>query len=450
MLTLPVEGLRTILPFRPVFSKRTFALISVLLSGGLLASGPRTICAVLRLCGLGSDRTFHKYHRFLGRAKWSSLNASRILLNLLIVAFCKVDGPLVFGIDETIGRRRGAKINAKGIYRDPVRPSHPHFVKCSGLRWVCLMLLSAINWAGKVWALPFLTALAPSGHYCKARNKKHKKITDWARQMIRVLGRWLPGRKVIVVADSSYSALELLNTVKDKATLITRLRPDAALYEPAPERKAGQIGRKRLKGKRLSTLKEQLTSPALCWQSVIVPQWYGQKNKRMELGSGTAVWYHSGMEPVPVRRVLPRDMKGKGEPAALLGTDLTLDGLTIVNYFIRRWALEVTFREVRTHLGVEGQRQWPDQAIARTTPLLLSLFSITALWADELNRQGKLLVQKTAWYQKQQPTFSDALAAVRRQLWAHHPFCISDESHPTTQISVRWIAFLTETLARAA
>lgn len=450
MLTLPVEGLRTILPFRPVFSKRTFALISVLLSGGLLASGSRTICAVLRLCGLGSDRTFHKYHRFLSRAKWSSLNASRILLNLLIVAFCKVDEPLVFGIDETIERRRGAKINAKGIYRDPVRSSHSHFVKCSGLRWVCLMLLSPINWAGKVWALPFLTALAPSEHYCKAQNKKHKKITDWARQMIRVLSRWLPGRKVIVVADSSYSALELLNTVKDKATLITRLRLDAALYEPAPERKAGQIGRKRLKGKRLSTLKEQLTSPALCWQSVIIPQWYGQKNKRMELSSGTAVWYHSGMEPVPVRWVLLRDMKGKGEPAALLSTDLTLDGLTIVNYFIRRWTLEVTFREVRAHLGVESQRQWSDQAIARTTPLLLSLFSITALWADKLNRQGKLLVQKTAWYQKQQPTFSDALAAVRRQLWAHHPFCISDESHPTTQISVRWIAFLTETLARAA
>lgn len=416
-----------------------------------MATGARTICAVLRFCGLGSEKAFHKYHRFLSRAKWSGLKASRILLALLVETFCKPDEPLVFGIDETIERRQGTKIKAKGIYRDPVRSSHSHFVKCSGLRWMCLMLLTTISWADRIWALPFLTALAPSERYCKENRKKHKKITDWARQMICLISRWLPGRKIIVVADSSYSALELLSVTKDKATIITRLRLDAALYKQAPNTRPGQVGRRRLKGDRLSTLKEQLSSSRrLSWQQLVIPQWYGQRDKKMEISSGTALWYHSGMKPVFIRWVLLKDPQGNGKPVALLSTDVCLNEQAVVNYFIRRWTVEVTFKEVRTHLGVETQRQWSDKAIARTTPLLMGLFSITTLWADALNKQGKLLVQKMAWYQKQQPTFSDALAAVRKQLWVHHPFYTSVQIGQTAEIKMQWIAFLTETLARAA
>ncbi len=147
MAALPAEGSKAIIAFRSVFTKRTFILLHTLLTGALLATGSRTICTVLRFCGLGSEKAFHKYHRFLSRAKWSGLKASRILLGLLIENFCSPDEPLVFGIDETIERRRGMKIKAKGIYRDPVRSSHSHFVKCSGLRWMCLMLLTTVPWA---------------------------------------------------------------------------------------------------------------------------------------------------------------------------------------------------------------------------------------------------------------------------------------------------------------
>jgi len=450
MEPLTVEGSKAIIAFRLLFTKRSFALLQVLLTGALLATGSRTICTVLRFCGLGSEKAFHKYHRFLSRAKWSGLKASRILLGLLIENFCKSDEPLVFGIDETIERRRGAKIKAKGIYRDPVRSSHSHFVKCSGLRWMCLMLLTTIPWADRIWALPFLTALAPSERYCKEHRKKHKKITDWARQMICLTSRWLPDRKVIITADSSYSALDLLSALQDKATLVARLRMDAALYAPVRQRKAGQVGRRRLKGERLPTLKERLADATLDWQSFVIPQWYGQKGKKMQLATGVAVWYHSGMEPVPIRWVLLKDTQGKGEPAALLSTDTALEGTAMVNYFIRRWTVEVTFKEARTHLGMETQRQWSDKAISRTTPLLLALFSITALWANELSKNKKLLTEGTGWYQKKQPTFADAIAAVRRQLWANHPFYTSAQNNQTSQISRKWISFLTETLARAA
>lgn len=450
METLPAEGSKAIIAFRCLFTKRTFSLLQVLLIGAILATGSRTICAVLRFCGLSAEKAFCKYHRFLSRARWSGLKAARILLNLLIETFCKANEPLVFGLDETIERRRGSKTKAKGIYRDPVRSSHSHFVKCSGLRWMCLMLLTPVSWAARVWALPFLTALAPSERYCREHNKKHKKITDWARQLTLLLARWLKGRRIIIVADSSYSALELLSAVKAKATLVTRLRLDAALYEKAPERKAGQVGRKRLKGKRLPTLKEKLTDSEMLWQKVTVPQWYGHKDKTMELASGTAVWYHSGMGPVSIRWVLLKDAEGKGGPTALLSTDLDLNEATIVGYFIRRWTVEVTFKEVRTHLGVETQRQWSDKAISRTTPCLLGLFSITTLWADELSKKEKLLTQKTAWYEKKLPTFADALAAVRGQLWTNHPFYMSTQNVQMCKIPASWLAFLTDRLARAA
>src|SRR3954463_16700856 len=164
-------------------------------------------------------------------------------------------GPVLLGLDDTIERRRGKRISAKGIYRDPVRSSKGHFVKASGLRWLSLMLLVPISWAGRVWALPFLTALAPSERYCREHGRRHKKLTDWARQMALQARRWLPGREIVLLGDSSFAALEFLVTLaRQGLTGITRLRLDAALYLPAPLRKPGTVGRPRTKGARLPNL----------------------------------------------------------------------------------------------------------------------------------------------------------------------------------------------------
>ena len=147
MRTLPATMIRLLEPFAPLFSKRVFQHVQVLVAGTILAPGRRTVSSALRAMGLDQYKRFHRYHRVLSRAEWSSREVSRILLGLLVEAFvCEVD-PLVVGIDETLERRRGKKISAKGIYRDPVRSSHRHFVKASGLRWVCLMLLVPIPWA---------------------------------------------------------------------------------------------------------------------------------------------------------------------------------------------------------------------------------------------------------------------------------------------------------------
>jgi hypothetical protein len=344
-----------------------------------------------------------------------------LLLAWLVKTFVP-SGPIIMGLDDTIERRRGAKIKAKGIYRDPVRSSQSHFVKASGLRWLSLMLLTPIPWAKRIWALPFLTALCPSERYYEKRVRGHKKLTDWARQVLFQVQRWLPDRQLVIVADASFAAIDFLWRVTQRANpicVITRFRLDAALYNPAPARKEGQKGRPRKKGARLPTLEQILADPETVWKKLAVPDWYGEGPRVVEIVSDTAVWFHNGMPPLPIRWVLIRDPKRRFKSQALLSTDLTILPAQIVKWFVMRWQVEVTFHEVRTHLGVETQRQWSDLAIARTTPSLLGLFSLVTLLAHTHVRRNKLPVRQAAWYSKPLPTFIDALAIVRQHFWQH-------------------------------
>ncbi len=452
MDTLPPAMITLLAPFAPLFSERVWRHALVLVAGTLLAPGKRTVCAALRAMGLSRCQHFARYHRVLNRAKWSSLAVARVLLGLLVAVFAPA-GPLVFGLDETIERRWGPRIAAKGLYRDAVRSSKEYFVKVSGLRWLSLMLLAPIPWAERVWALPVLTVLAPSERHDQAAGRRHKKLTDWARQMLLQLRRWLPDRTLVVVADSGYAVLALLARCAGLAnplTVITRLRLDAALYEPAPPREPGRMGRPRKKGRRLPTLAARLADPATAWTTSTVANWYGQGERSVELASGTAVWYHSGLPPVPIRWVLIRDPQGQFAPQALLCTDLTVEPAQVLAWFVLRWQLEVTFEEVRRHLGVETQRQWSDRAILRTTPALLGLFSLVTLYAHPRMGPTGDRVRQAAWYPKPLPTFSDALALVRRELWAQTAFCMSPRAPDIVEVPRAFVDRLTDALCYTA
>ena len=322
MLLLPEDIFARLAPFAPLFSRRIWRYVPTLVVGAIVAPGRRMISSVLRAVGLGEIPRFQNYHRVLSRAVWSSLGASRKLLGLLVATFAS-EGPLLLGIDETIERRRGAKIGAAGIYRDPVRSSRSHFVKVNGLRWVCLMLLVPIPWASRVWALPFLTALAPSLRYAQQHGRRHKSLTVWARQLVRQMHRWLPERELVLVADSTYAALDLLAALRPMATVVTRLRLDAQLFATAPPRHPHQKGRPRLVGQRLPTLEQRSADGSTRWSSQTIVHWYGRCARTVELVSDTAVWYHTGLPPVPIRWVLIRDPARKFPTQALLSTDLT-------------------------------------------------------------------------------------------------------------------------------
>ena len=217
------------------------------------------------MLGLGELLHFTNYHRVLNRDRWCSRGLSRCLLRLLIAALVP-SGPVVVGLDDTIERRWGGKIRARGIYRDPVCSSHGHFVKASGLRWLCIMPLPEIAWGGRVWVLPILTALAPSEGYARECGRRHKKLTDWGRQLLLQVARWLPDRRIVGVADSSFAVIDLLNAVRARVCMVTRLRLDARLLDPPPPRRRGAVGRPPTIGRRQPTLARRLAAANTRWR----------------------------------------------------------------------------------------------------------------------------------------------------------------------------------------
>ena len=279
--------------------------------------------AILRIMGRSAEPNYQTSHRVLNRAVWSPLTASRLLLRLLVAVFVP-RGVVVFGLDDTIERRRGDQITAKGIYRDPVRSSHAYVVKVSGLRWLGCMLLTPLPWANRVWALPFLTVLCPSERFYAQHGRRHHTLLGRAWQIIRLVTRWLPGREIVFVADSSFAALAWLDQVArlSRVSVITRLRLDAALYDPPPPREPGQRGRPRRKGKRRPTLEAVLADEQTQWRTLTIDDWYGKGPREVDVATDTAVWYHSGKTPVAIRWVLIRDPQECFKPQALLSTNL--------------------------------------------------------------------------------------------------------------------------------
>lgn len=423
MLILPPEIMTVLTPFMQAFSPRVWDWAQVLLVGAILAPGKRTVTAALRVLGLKDDRQYQNYHRVLNRAKWSGLQVSKILLGLLVTTLVSAGVPLVLGADETLERRRGAKIAAKGIFRDAVRSSQKYTNYSSGLRWVSMMLLVSLPWSDRVWALPFLTVLAPSPKTNAANNKRHKTSIDWVGQMIGVVRRWLPDPPLVLVVDGGLVSVNLglrCARFRQPVTLVSRLRLDAVLHAPPGPQPKSKRGPKPKKGQRLPSLAQVLVDPATKWRTQVI-DWYGGKQRHIELVSGTALWYTPGCDPLPIRWVLVRDPLGEFKPTAFFATDQAANPTQILDWFIMRWGLEVTFEEARAHLGLETQRQWSDLAIQRTTPALLGLFSLVTLLAHQLSA-GNPPVQRTAWYIKSQPTFSDAIALVRYHLWTTMKF----------------------------
>ena len=415
---LPPRFLGCLAGFADLFTRPTWPNVLMLLAGVILTPGRRTVAAALRILGRERDPKFGTFHRILNRAAWSSRAAASRLLLLLTASFLPTGAPVVIGLDDTIERRWGPKISARGIYRDPVRSSKGHFVKASGLRWLSAMLLVHVPWADRIMALPFLTLLAPSKRFYAAKLRAPKTLVDWARQATLQIRRWLPDRTIVLVADSAFAAIEFLAAVRDHACVVTRLRLDANLFAFPPPKRKGR-GRPAIKGKRLRKLSAVLKDPKVHWERCRISLWYGRTNRLVEITNGTALWYRAGVVPVPIRWLIVRDPRGELDPQAFLATDLGVRPQDILTWFVRRWQVEVTFEEVRAHCGVETQRQWSDKAILRSTPALLGLFSIITLFAHELSKSGKLKIRTAAWYPKAIPTFSDAIAAVRREIWAH-------------------------------
>jgi hypothetical protein len=415
MPPLPDAIILMLAPFAPLFSRRVWCHAQLLLLGAILAPGARTVTASLRVMGLAMEHRFTNDHRVLNRATWSALQASRILLGLLVARLVPPGAPIVLGADDTVERRSGRQITGKGCYRDAVRSTKKPVIRCFGLKWVVMMLLVPVPWAQRVWALPFLTALGRPAE--KAMPRRHKTSVDWVRQLRRQVRRWLPERQLVLVVDGGFAAVSLaLACVQSQVAMVSRLRWDAALYHPPGPQPPGKRGPKPLKGKRQRRLQAWAERADTPWETVEV-DWYGGHRTQLWVFSHTALWHTRGLPPVDLRFVLVGDPEGKLRMEAFFCTDLQATPVQILEWVVMRWSVEVTFEESRAHLGVETQRQWSDQAIVRTTPVLLGLFSLVTLLALQLSHDGQIPVPVTAWYHKTEPTFSDCLGLVRQHIW---------------------------------
>jgi DDE superfamily endonuclease len=425
-------------PFAALFTQPSWLNAVALATGALLCLNRRTVCAALRAVDGASDKGFSRFHRFLSRGAWSSLQGSRILLGLLVTAFVPDGQPLVVGVDDSIERRRGAMIRDTGIYRDPVRSSRGFFVKVEGLRWLSFQLLAKPGFARRTWGLPFLTVLCPSERANAKRKRRHQTVPEKAMWGMRLMARWVPHRLLVMVGDGAFASLAVFQPLKDRAVCVARCRMDARFFNPPPPRRTGQKGRSRVLGTRQLTPKTRAVRTATKWTRMSIAGWRaadGAPARQVDVATGTALWNAHGIT-LPVRWVLTRDPAGRAETRAFVCSDPARTALEILTWYAMRWAtlpkvprasargiavegVEVTFAETRRHLGIETQRQWSDLAIQRTTPLLLGLFSLVTLWAGDLAaRTSKLPVLSAAWYKNPDPTFADALAAVRRLLWA--------------------------------
>jgi hypothetical protein len=415
MPLLPEAIILVLAPFAPLFSHRVWCHAQLLLLGAILAPGAHTVTAALRVMGLAMEGHFTNYHRVLNRAIWSTRQAGQILLGLLIALLVPPGAPIVLGAHDTVERRSGRRIRAKGCYRDAVRSTKKHVIRCFGLKWVSMMLLVPVPWSRRVWALPFLTTLCWPAE--KGGRRRHKTSIDWVRQMMRQVRRWLPGHRLVLVVDGGFAAVSLaLACVKSHVVMVSRLRWDAALYHPPGLQPPGKRGPKPTKGKRQRSLQEWAVRSDTPWESIEM-DWYGGQRKKMWVFSHTALWYTPGLPPVDIRYVLVCDPEGKLRMEAFFCTDLQATPEQILQWVVMRWSVEVTFEEARAHLGLETQRQWSDRAIARTTPVLLALFALVTLMALRLSQASPIPVPMTAWYHKAEPTFADCLALVRQHLW---------------------------------
>lgn len=419
MRDLPADILHVLTLFAPLFSRPTYQSFLFLFHAHILCKGRRTVTEILKRMGLRHIKNYSKYHDFFNKAKWSPLNGSKILL-LKLISFTPSE--VSFSFDTTVERRKGPKIKGLGIQRDAVRSTKSRKLLVPGLNWLVCAIHIQLPWSKRKWALPVLTILMPPENPLSTsknthdlnKTAKHKTLTQWTCQTVKLLRRWLgPTIKITVVADSAFATYLLANTCIDLGiTLVSRMRLDARTFEFPPPPKGR--GRRKLVGQRLPTFQRMLKDTSLFWKAMTIG-WYGGKAKEIQVLTGTCLWYGYGIRPVPIKWVLTRD---GNQEALIFSTNINQPVNELIEVFVDRWGIEVTFEEARRHLGMETQRQWSDKAVDRITPCILASYSIINLVAVESLQLAdeKISIQTSSWYKKTHVTFSDVLTHVRTRI----------------------------------
>jgi len=419
MFSLPKAAEPLLLPFSVAFTRPTFQRAQLLIVGAILALRHRTVTGMLRAVGPLTKKQGHwsDYHRLLCCRVWSAWPLGKIL-SALILELIPAGQPVVIPVDDTSPQHKGKHVYGKGRHHDACRSTHSHIVWVWGHKWVTLAINVKFPFASRPWALPVLCALYRPEELNTQEGRRHKTPIHLARQLTATLIHWFPARKFILVGDGGYASHELARFCylhRRQVTLVSRFHPQANLYNlPKSPKRSGTGGRPRIKGRKLPK-PEQVVKGSKGKRFTV--DWYGGGSRKVELIWGEGHWYKAGDGLVPVRWVFVHDLSGTHRDEYFYSTDASLAPAKIVSLYTGRWSIEVTFQEVRAHLGFATPRNWSAKSVLRTAPCLLGLFSLVSLIFARQARGKTIKARSSPWYTKTDLTFSDAMATVRRLCW---------------------------------
>lgn len=436
------------LEFSRNFYRPTHRRFLLLVGAAILTVGRRTVSNMLRTAGglvLGHPSS---YHRFFSKRTWSLWPLGRALAQHVLERYYPA-GEVPTVVDDTVDGHKGAKVYGKGCHRDAVRSTHSYTAFRWGHKWVVLCILVKFPWASRLWALPVLIALYRSEKWNKQHGRRHKTPPELARQLLAVLLHWFPERKFTLAGDGGFSTHDLAAAAyrrRSQATFVGRFYAKANLFGWPPKRRSRKGGRPRLKGRKLAVPKNVVKRSK---RRRLQVSWYGGGLRRVEVVSGTGLWYKAGQGVVEVRWVFVHDLDGTHRDEYFFSTDATMTPKEIIETFTGRWSIEVTFEEMRAHLGLETTRGRTEKTVLRAAPCLFGLYSVVALaYAALPKRQAQ--AGRVEWLGKTETTFSDAIAAVRQQLWRNWVFKQGTHAQAFAKLPPSTQAFLLASLAPAA
>jgi hypothetical protein len=414
-MILPTEAAPLLAALTPAFTQPTATRFTALLAGAILTTGRRTVANVLRTLRHLAPGHRTDYQRVLSRAPWSGLSLGCALAAFLLRHLLPSGRVVLLG-DDTVDGHKGERVYGKARHRDPVRSTHSFTAWRYGHKWVVLAILVKFPFAARAWALPILVDLYRSEADDLKRNRPHRTPAQLMCRLLRLVLIRFPGRRFIFVGDSSYGTHEVARFChrhRRRLSLVSKLHPDANLFDPPPPAH-GKKGRPRVKGDRRPKPRQAVAAnPPLVERTV---GWYGGGRRRVATFTDTGHWYKSGRGLVPLRWVFVRDLTGTHRDEYLFTTDADLGATRVIGLYCGRWNIETTFQEARCCLGLETTRGWCQNTVLRAGPCLLGLYSVVAVLFGALPESKR--IGGVAWPGKASVTFSDALCAVRRWLWA--------------------------------
>jgi len=448
MLSLPKAAEPLVGAFSVAFTRPTFQRVLVLILGAILSLRHRTVSGMLRVVGPLAKGHWSDFHRVLCCRIWSCWPLGKVLAGM-VLELIPADQPVICPVDDTNPQHKGKHVYGKGCHHDACRSTHSHVVWVWGHKWVTLAINVKFPFASRPWALPVLCALYRPARLNQAEHRRHKKPIDLAMQLMATLIHWFPRRKFILLGDGGYASHELARFCHrhDRhVTLVSRFHPDANLYETPSAARSKKGGRPRIKGARLPKPAQAVKRST---PKRFTVNWYGGKTRRVELIWGEGCWYKAGDGLVPVRWVFVHDLQGTHRDEYFYSTDPTLPPEQIVSLYTGRWSIEVTFQEVRAHLGFNTPRSWSAKSVLRTAPCLLGLFSAVSLMFHRHTHGQGVRPVRFPWYSKKEVTFADAIACVRRLCWTE-VFQQSPKHTGVTKLSRPLRFMLLDQLSRAA